>query len=298
MTISVALCTYNGAKFIQEQLGSILSQETPVQEIVICDDASTDGTLAILKKYQNDYPKIIRVFENRENLGYVLNFEKALSLCTKDINFLCDQDDVWYPNKVSETLHFFKKNPEVDLVAHNLNLSDSAMHQTFWDLKNFKPTENALERKELLQQLLIEGNVFPGMSVAIRKELLHLYLPLQKVDAMMIHDFEMIVKSLRDEKFGIIDKVLAMYRKHDEQSIGYKEIKGKKINNQTKIHVLSQHYLRVKKYVALFNLNESIAEDYREQLKKTYASMLKEIPLFSRFLFHLKNKYYYKILHF
>lgn len=298
MTTSVALCTFNGDKFIEEQLQSILSQEISVDEIIICDDASTDETWTILEKYQKQYPETIQIFASRENFGYVLNFEKALSLCTGDVIFLCDQDDIWFSNKSLEILQFFEKNSDIGLVAHNLELSDASKYKTFWDLKNFKPQEKALDKKNLLEQLLITGNVFPGMSLAIRKELLLQYLPLQKVDSVMIHDFEMIVKSLRDEKFGIMDKVLGIYRQHDAQSIGYKEGKKSEINNQTKVHLFSQHYRQIKKYVEIFGLNKCIAEHYRKEVKIKYTAMLKELPLFSRLQFHLKNKYYYKIIHF
>jgi len=298
MTTSVALCTFNGEKFIEEQLHSILSQEISVDEIIICDDASSDDTWVILEKYKKKHPETIQIFAGRENLGYVLNFEKALSHCKGDVIFLCDQDDIWYSNKVLETLQFFEKNSDIGLVAHNLELSDPSKYKTFWDLKSFKPPEKTLYKKKLLDQLLITGNVFPGMSLAIKKELLLQYLPLQKVDSVMIHDFEMIVKSLRDEKFGIMDKVLGIYRQHDAQSIGYKEGKKPEINNQTKVHLFSQHYRQIKKYVEIFSLNESIAEQYRKEVKEKYATMLKEIPFFSRLLFHLKNKFYYKIIHF
>ena len=298
MTTSVALCTFNGDKFIEEQLQSILSQEISVDEIIICDDASTDETWTILEKYQKQYPETIQIFASRENFGYVLNFEKALSLCTGDVIFLCDQDDIWFSNKSLEILQFFEKNSDIGLVAHNLELSDASKYKTFWDLKNFKPQEKALDKKNLLEQLLITGNVFPGMSLAIRKELLLQYLPLQKVDSVMIHDFEMIVKSLRDEKFGIMDKVLGIYRQHDAQSIGYEEGKKSEINNQTKVHLFSQHYRQIKKYVEIFGLNKCIAEHYRKEVKIKYTAMLKELSLFSRLQFHLKNKYYYKIIHF
>ena len=100
MTTSVAICTYNGAKYLTEQLESILAQETPVDEIIICDDGSTDGTPLLLKEYHDQFPKLFRLFFNAENLGYVRNFEQALSLCTKDIIFLCDQDDVWFSDKI------------------------------------------------------------------------------------------------------------------------------------------------------------------------------------------------------
>ena len=102
MTKSVALCTYNGEKYLKEQLDSILSQEIPVDEIVICDDCSTDETTLIIKEYESQFPNVFCVFINAENLGYVRNFEKALSFCTGEIIFLCDQDDLWRKDKTQK----------------------------------------------------------------------------------------------------------------------------------------------------------------------------------------------------
>ncbi|MDO9153719.1 MAG: glycosyltransferase [Paludibacter sp.] len=84
--ISVALCTYNGEKFIEEQLNSILNQTLPVEEIVICDDGSTDNTLNIINLFEQNN-RNIKVFRNKNNLGTIKNFEKAISLTSGDIIF-------------------------------------------------------------------------------------------------------------------------------------------------------------------------------------------------------------------
>src|SRR5687768_2514416 len=103
MVISVALCTYNGAKFIAEQLESICKQTTPPNEIVICDDGSTDDTIACIDRVKKNHPAIDwKIKRNTANLGYVKNFEQAVLLTTGDIVFLSDQDDVWLPEKVQK----------------------------------------------------------------------------------------------------------------------------------------------------------------------------------------------------
>ena len=138
MKTSVALCTYYGEKYLAEQLDSVLSQENPVDEIVICDDGSTDNTHSILQDYQARFPELFRIFINEKNLGYVANFEKALSLCTGDLIFLCDQDDIWHQDKVKFILHYFKENPLIGVAAHNLDLIGTYDgKKTFWELKNF-----------------------------------------------------------------------------------------------------------------------------------------------------------------
>lgn len=299
MTTSVALCTFNGEKFLKEQLDSILSQDIPVNEIVICDDASTDGTQLILKEYESKFPILFCVFINAENLGYVRNFEKALSLCTKEIIFLCDQDDVWHHDKVSVITQYFTNHPETGIVAHNLELIGSYNgNKTFWDLKNFCYKKQKFQQKDLLQSILIDGNIFPGMSLVIRKNLLNQYLPLQKVNTVIIHDYEIIIKGLRDEKFGLIQNTLGGYRQHDGQSIGYKELESTAHNNLEQIHLLSQHYLRIKNYISIFNLNQNIAVQFKAEIQARYSLFLAQFPFLKRILIHLKNKYYYKIIHF
>ena len=87
MKISVALCTYNGEQFLKEQLDSILKQTQKVDEIVICDDGSTDATINILENYSANYPNIFHIYRNKVNLRSVKNFEKAITLCTGDLIF-------------------------------------------------------------------------------------------------------------------------------------------------------------------------------------------------------------------
>jgi len=119
MKLSVALCTYNGEKFIEQQINSILNQSISIDEIVICDDQSTDKTVEILKKLQSEHKAIV-VIENEINLRSTKNFEKAISLCTGDFIFLSDQDDVWNAQKVEKTLAIFKENPTAEGVFQML----------------------------------------------------------------------------------------------------------------------------------------------------------------------------------
>ena len=99
--ISVCIATYNGEKYIREQLDSILVQLGPDDEIVVCDDRSSDRTLELIEGYRDSR---IHVHRNEKNLGHVRNFEKAISLSRGDYLFLSDQDDVWLPGRVQEML--------------------------------------------------------------------------------------------------------------------------------------------------------------------------------------------------
>ena len=93
-TISVALCTYNGAQHLPAQLASIAGQTRQPDELLVCDDVSDDFTIEVIESFAHNVPFPVRVFINNEKLGAIKNFEKAVSLCTGDILFLSDQDDV------------------------------------------------------------------------------------------------------------------------------------------------------------------------------------------------------------
>lgn len=118
-TVSIAMCTYNGAGFLQQQLDSLAQQTRRPDEIIICDDVSSDDSVAIAQAFAEKSGLKVRVHQNAQNLGYVKNFEKAISLCTQDLIFLCDQDDFWQPNKIEQMVEVFDAEPNVGLVLHD-----------------------------------------------------------------------------------------------------------------------------------------------------------------------------------
>lgn len=119
--ISVCIATFNGGDYIKEQLDSILTQLSCNDEVVICDDGSSDATLFIINSLQDAR---IRVFRNPIRLGYVGNFERALTLSVGDYIFLSDQDDIWLPERVKEMMSTLQSKTEALLVASNFDLID------------------------------------------------------------------------------------------------------------------------------------------------------------------------------
>ena len=102
MKLSVAIATYNGAEYVEEQLESIRTQSRPVDEVVICDDKSSDNTVEIVESFinKNNLGDSWRIEVNPENLGYASNFIGAARKTTGDLIFFCDQDDIWLPDRV------------------------------------------------------------------------------------------------------------------------------------------------------------------------------------------------------
>lgn len=119
--ISVCMATYNGEKFIKDQLDSVINQLDKSSEIIIVDDFSNDKTISIIESFNDS--RII-LLKNEKNLGVVLSFEKALMYSKHEIVFLCDQDDIWHDNKVNMTLQYFQMDKEISLVYGNGALID------------------------------------------------------------------------------------------------------------------------------------------------------------------------------
>lgn len=124
--ISIAMATYNGERFLMEQLESLVAQSKKPDELVVCDDGSTDSTLTILEQFAAKAPFPVHVHRNSEKLGYRANFMKAAQLCTGDYIAFCDQDDVWFPEKLKQCLDAFA--PGVLLVYHHATVTDEALN--------------------------------------------------------------------------------------------------------------------------------------------------------------------------
>lgn len=130
MKISVAMTTYNGAKHLKLQLDSFANQVRMPDELVVCDDHSNDETLDILNKFAETACFEVRVISNEKNIGYIANFEKAMSLCTGDIIFLSDQDDYWFSNKINYIVSIFESNPIAWLVINDAEITDESLTPT------------------------------------------------------------------------------------------------------------------------------------------------------------------------
>ncbi|WP_353168979.1 glycosyltransferase family 2 protein [Flavobacterium sp.] len=221
MKVSVALCTYNGEKYIVEQLDSILNQTKPVDEIVICDDISTDGTHDIIYQYCSKFPNIIKFHINDVNLKSVKNFEKAISLCTGDVIFLSDQDDIWLPEKVADIVHHFELNPQTSVVATNGNCIDenSELIEDFlvWDVPQlFIDKKIHLDYYYLISCFF---NIATGATMAIRSKFINECVPFPLIPNF--HHDEWIARvACSKGQFSFLPKKYIYYRLHDAQQVG------------------------------------------------------------------------------
>lgn len=128
MKMSIAMASHNGARYLKEQLESFTTQTRLPDELVVCDDASSDDTIDILLKFAQTSPFNVKVVSNPQKLGYTANFAKALSLCSGDLICLSDQDDVWFTNKLEVVENCFKNSQNTMVVINNQELVDQSLN--------------------------------------------------------------------------------------------------------------------------------------------------------------------------
>jgi glycosyltransferase involved in cell wall biosynthesis len=166
-TISVAMATYNGARFIGEQLDSLARQTRPPMELVITDDCSTDATGEIVAAFARTAPFPVHFHRNPKNLGYKANFLHATTLCRGEVIAFCDQDDVWLPHKLERCAEPFAR-PATSLVIHRYALVDR-------DLKPTGSYEPDIQHDRVLSPFAgWMWHLYRGFSLLIRSELLDL----------------------------------------------------------------------------------------------------------------------------
>lgn len=220
MKISVALCTYNGERFLNAQIDSILDQHLPVDEIIACDDGSTDGTLNILNSYQQKYPDIFKIYVNPSNLKSVKNFEKAISLCSNDIIFLSDQDDIWEKNKTESYISYFNAYPLTMVICSNGYLIDEKgtlqeQYYTLWDIPYLLNNKNI----NYYHMLATVGNIATGASMAVRKSFVKEIIPFPEVENLH-HDEWIAIAAAEKQNFAFLNEKLFRYRLHADQQVG------------------------------------------------------------------------------
>ena len=220
--ISVALCTYNGERYIHQQIESILDQTLSVDEIVVCDDGSTDHTLSIIESLRESTKTDIRIHRNKTNLGVCANFQKAVDLCKGDIIFLSDQDDVWHLDKVEKTIDYFDKHPDKQVVftdAQLINPDGTLTGVNLWDY-TFHSFYRQQFDNHLAFECFINGNHATGATMAIRKRFAeqHPFAPFCTKE--LLHDHVIALQAVMEHQLGYINLPLIDYRTHSEQQVG------------------------------------------------------------------------------
>ena len=202
--VSIALCTYNGDAYLKQQLDSIINQSYPEIELIVVDDCSTDNTLNILKEYSARY-SFIKLFINPQNLGYIRNFEKAMSLCNGDFIALSDQDDIWDLNKIEKQVKAIGNNLLIYHDSEFVDQNGESLSLYMSDIMNLYRGDQP--------EVFLFFNCISGHSVLMKKELRNELLPFPEA---YFHDWWMGYVGTNLGSIDFIEESLVKYRQHQK----------------------------------------------------------------------------------
>lgn len=227
LTVSVALCTYNGARFIEEQVRSIALQTLPPMEIVLSDDASTDDGIALarasLDACMRERPGLsiaLRVLRNPVSLRVTKNFEQAASTCSGDLIALCDQDDVWQPDRLARMVAEFTARPDLLLLHTDARLVDSQrrdLGQTLFHALEVQRFELDWIHTGRAFDVFLRRNLVTGATTVFRRTLLASAVPFPKE---WVHDEWLAIVASAIGRVDVIEDALIDYRQHENNQIG------------------------------------------------------------------------------
>lgn len=219
-TISVAMCTFNGSRFLPEQLASILQQTRLPDEMVVCDDGSTDDTLAILSRFAQTAPFPVHIHQNAERLRFSRNFARCIGLCVGEITILTDQDDVWMLDRIDQTHKAFAADPALTFTFSDAPLIDEngqPLDRSIFSGLTYPPRDRRrLEEGHDMFPFLVRWAGLLGCTLAFRTEYRKFFLPLPEA---WPHDtwLTIVLSSLGPSKRL---SPVTNYRQHAAQFVG------------------------------------------------------------------------------
>ena len=268
--IDILLATYNGEKYLKEQIDSILNQTYTNFRLIISDDCSKDKTREILKKYNDK--RIITYFQEN-NLGYVKNFEFLLSKVENDVYMFADQDDYWLPTKVEHTYNKLKET-DADLVFTDLEVVNEKLEQIKPSFNDYMLLSRKIKKyNDYRMQYLY--NCVTGCTLMSKNKYFEYILPLPTESKYVIHDTWIACVMANKGKVAYLDEKTIKYRQHGNNQVGTDKISHK----FTKLEDVRNLFIEVK--LGLFTTyvkhDKIFTEELKEQNKKAlqYFEMLK-----------------------
>lgn len=217
--ISVAMCTFNGERYLREQLDSIANQTRPPGELVICDDRSTDDTMAILKQFQAEVSFPVLIIQNAMRLGSTRNFDQSIGLCRNEFIALCDQDDRWKPEKLERLSNALIENPFMGGVFSDAALIDGDSRPTGGGLFARHNFTSAILRNFIAcpTSTLLKHDVVTGATLMFRASVRRYCSP---IPASWVHDGWLAWMIALHSRLTVISEPLIEYRVHAGQQLG------------------------------------------------------------------------------
>lgn len=281
---SVAIATFNGEKYIGEQILSIVHQTVPPSEIIISDDGSTDNTKKIITRILSKNNISYKIIDNNIEHGVVGNFTNAIMNCSNEIIFTSDQDDVWKENKAQIILNEFDKNQEASLVFTDAELVNSnlgSLNSSLWESVGVLKKDYV---KNLWFEHLLRNCLVTGATMAFKKRLFINNIPIPKE---WLHDGWLSWMAVLENGLVAVKKETILYRQHANNTIGAtpKQNFLKKIRNWLGA---SQNIPKTRRM--RYNRYKSILENKRNEINSKQKKSLVECVHFWEKLINSENK--------
>lgn len=292
MKIDILMATYNGEAYLKDQLDSILNQSYKDFRLLISDDASKDSTVEILKEYSAK-DKRINIFEQKENLGIIKNFEFLMNQVENEYFMFSDQDDIWDKYKIEKSLNRMKETDsdfvycDLEVVDENMNTS----HKSYWKLKGF---ERKVKKYNNFKSLYL-NNYITGSTMLVKQNMLNKILPLVQSSKYILHDYWVALVASKNGKMSYLNETLVKYRQHKNNEIGSR----KKSDLISEFDELRKLFIDVKidHFLTLINREDVFEDDSIKVLNhkslEYYQKLVnvKNIYLKDIFLFYKLYKY-------
>lgn len=299
--ISVAMATYNGQDYIERQLDSIFSQTLPIDELIICDDGSSDNTVEVIQNYMTIHSKYpIHFFVNEKNLGYRNNFHKAMTLCSGDYTFLCDQDDLWKENKVEVMIQTMKEHPHIQVLASAftfMNEQDQPIQESMHTMYTKKVEEHELHQVYFDEYLT--HNYFQGCALVLNQKIKNQIV--EHFSDKIPHDWLINMTAAKEAGMYFLNESLFYYRIHSNNAVGVPAVNWSKKEQIVKKNTLEIRTLLPKEGLATLEALKETNPDYYqsreeefEDLKTFYQQHIEylEQGKFFKLLMQNTNKHY------
>ncbi len=230
------MTTYNGSKYIIKQLDSLKNQSRKIDELVICDDCSTDNTVELVNDYiKSNNLEGWNIYSNENNLGFINNFKQAIKKTTGDIIFLCDQDDEWCVNKISTMTDIIEKNNQVKLLSCSLTFIDenckpyTPSNIPSWYQKMISTSPEEITPIDFIN--ICNANFAPGCTMCFTREICDKYCNMD-YEYELPHDWLIALIASVDNGYYHLNTSLINYRIHSSNAIGVSKAKNSQNNKQ------------------------------------------------------------------
>lgn len=266
MKIAILLATYNGEKYIGEQLDSIFSQTYKDWVVYIHDDGSKDRTMQIVSEYAEKYPEQVVIVDGPSTGGARNNFFYLMSKVDSEYYMCCDQDDVWMPEKIEKTFRLMKEtetNKEIPcLIFTDLTVVDGELNIIAEQMSKYQNLEC---KNTSINQMLMQ-NVVTGCTMMMNKALCEMSTQYKNVNNIIMHDWWVAIIAEQFGKVGYLDEPTILYRQHGNNTVGALDSK-------------SMSYI-VKKMKAFENNKQAImnVQIQAEEMVRTYDLEKDSIP--------------------